>query len=262
MTRQSGLFWRRAVAAAGLLLLAVAFGGLPVARLAAPAADAPVVRARFIANSDSPFDQSVKEAVRDRVLALLGARLASPGSAATLARALQAALPSIEAAAQAEARAQGATYAVRVSYANAWFPEESLGRVRVDAGRYPALVVRLGQAAGHNWWGVLFPPLSLLGLPWASLPVRETGDAAAFDLSSLDPATLSQVRQALGSFSASDGAVPAFRLRDETILIVNRDRLSAEKPEIRWFVADMLRAAGRRLADSWHRWLAVAQAAR
>lgn len=271
---------RRAAGALGLLLLALSLLAVPVARLSPTEGGAVTIRARFVANSDSPFDQRVKAAVRDAVLDAMGPAWRRARSGAEMARELRSELPEIARVAERAAQAAGATYGVRASYGEAWFPEEHLGPVAVAAGRYPSLVVTLGKGAGHNWWGVLFPPLAALRLPWGDLPVVEAeGGGAAFDLSSLDPATLDEVRRVLdgdGAGSADADAaseastspvVQAFRLKDDSILIISGDGLSGDggrgaPTELRWYFADLVRDAGRSLAAAWQSFLASADAVR
>ena len=40
-----------------------------------------------------------------------------------------------------------------------YFPTRRYGVVRMPAGRYTAVRVKIGRAEGHNWWCVLYPAL-------------------------------------------------------------------------------------------------------
>ncbi len=97
-------------------------------------------RLRVIANSDSAADQSKKLCVRDAVL--------------SLARRWPAPLAPVRRA----ARAIDPTARVR------------RGNLAFGGYASPAIEIRLGRAAGHNWWGVLFPAQ---GVP--------AGEAAQFE---------------------------------------------------------------------------------
>lgn len=44
------------------------------------------------------------------------------------------------------------------------------GDLRFPAGNYEALCVRIGSAAGHNWWCVLFPSLCFVDETHAVVP--------------------------------------------------------------------------------------------
>lgn len=239
---------RRWLAAGMLLLLAASAASLPVAKVAA-SIDAPqVVRARFIANSDDPADQRVKDAVRDAVFAAFGDRFLKAPDGRALAAELRSDLPAIAAVARDAARAHGADYVVRVTYENAWFPAKRLGDLTLPPGRYPALVVRLGAAKGHNWWGVLFPPLGLVDFR-GDVRVAWTGSTATVDLSSLDPREVAAFEAALGR-AAPDGSTPAFRLHDHAVLVIDETQ-TQDDVHVRWFVRDWFERAVATVARSW-----------
>lgn len=117
------------------------------------------LRLHVRANSDSEADQAVKLAVRD---ALVEECAALFGDASDLDGALTAAeqaLPQLQRTAQRVVRRAGYSYPVRVRLAEEYFDTRRYGDYTLPAGRYQSLLVELGQAAGHNWWCVLFPPL-------------------------------------------------------------------------------------------------------
>jgi len=130
------------------------------AALAQALSDGTLIRLHIIADSDADGDQAVKLAVRDDLLAEFAPKLAedSPEGAR---QTLQALLPDLEAAAARSAKRNGFDGTVAVSYERSVFPTRLYGNVRVPAGTYDALVVRLGSASGHNWWCVMYPPLCL-----------------------------------------------------------------------------------------------------
>ena len=96
-----------ALAAALIVSLGLsAAGAAPVARDCA-SIQQKVVRLHILANSDSDADQAQKLRVRDRVLAETGDALAHTTSRAEAEAALTAMLPQVEAAAEAQLRADG-----------------------------------------------------------------------------------------------------------------------------------------------------------
>lgn len=142
--------------AAGALLLTA---GL-VAGVGARGALGPSLRLRVIAASNAAHDQRVKLAVRNAVLDALAPTLAAaPTNAAAVALA-RARLGAVAAIASTVAARFGQRATVRLGPAP--FPAERIGWLAFPAGRYPAVVVRLGAARGHNWWTVLFPPLAFV----------------------------------------------------------------------------------------------------
>lgn len=252
-------------AAFGAVLLAVPLVLLPVVRLAPAPGASEIVRVRFIANSDSAFDQAAKAAVRDAVLAAFGPRWRSAPSAADLARRIQEDLPQVAAVAREAALAAGAHYRVDVAFEDAWFPAERLGPLLLAPGREPSLIITLGAGRGRNWWGVLFPPLALLPVPWDALSAAGA-TPGAIDLAALDPALREALRTALAESSEASPseAVVAFRLEDDSVLVVDRRLLGgdASRPEVelRSYFADALREAGHRLLKALHGFAALAQA--
>lgn len=147
--------------ALGVLLLAPAvLLGLCAAGLAEPAPagwEELPFRLHIIANSDSAADQALKLQVRDGVVAYLGPLLAE---AETREQAEEIVVANLD---QLEALAAGITadfgYGARAEVGQFAFPAKRYGEIYLPAGEYQALRLQLGEAAGHNWWCVLFPPL-------------------------------------------------------------------------------------------------------
>lgn len=76
------------------------------------------------------------------------------------AAALQGDLASIQAAAEAALRQAGqATCSVAVRLCKERFPTRLYPTFSLPAGTYTSLRVELGEAAGRNWWCVVFPTL-------------------------------------------------------------------------------------------------------
>ncbi|MGN0747128.1 MAG: stage II sporulation protein R [Aristaeellaceae bacterium] len=119
-----------------------------------------LLRMHVVAQDDTPAMQAVKAPVRDAVRQAYAGHTAGEASLPMLPRAA-ALLPELTAAAQAAAREAG--YAGEVTVALEWaqFDQRTLDGLTIPAGRYPALMIRLGQARGQNWWGLLDPELAL-----------------------------------------------------------------------------------------------------
>ncbi len=117
-----------------------------------------LLRFHVIAEDDTAAMQAVKAPVRDAMRDVYAQAANMDASMLENAREL---LPRLTEAARRAAREQGFAGAVTVSLAEERFGTRLLeGRV-IPAGTYPALVVRLGEAQGHNWWGLLDPEASL-----------------------------------------------------------------------------------------------------
>ncbi len=122
-----------------------------------------VIRLHILANSDSDEDQAIKLKVRDMVLEKWGEKLKNAGATAEALKELEALLPDIRASIDEKLKALGADYGAALETGEYDFPERDYNGEAFPAGRYKALKVKLGDAAGQNWWCVMFPPLCLVG---------------------------------------------------------------------------------------------------
>ncbi|MBQ2614927.1 MAG: stage II sporulation protein R [Clostridia bacterium] len=141
-----------------------------------------VLRLHIVANSDTPCDQAVKIKVRNRILqdcGMLFADCASQEEAASIARERSGLICRV---AEKALRENGVFYPVSVRVEECRFPTKSYGGVRLPAGRYTAVNLRIGAGMGQNWWCVMYPPLCL------------TGDAVK-----ADEQTLAQLRKELSA---------------------------------------------------------------
>ena len=133
-----------------------------------------VVRLHVLANSDSEADQILKLAVRDAVLTETEGLLDGVGSREEAATVLQTQLPLLQGTAERTLAEQGSAYPVEVRLETAEFPTKTYDGFALPAGEYLALRVLIGEAAGQNWWCVVFPPLCTA----AASEVGETAIAA------------------------------------------------------------------------------------
>lgn len=147
------------------------------------------LRFHVVAHDDSPQMQHVKLCVRDAVHQRY---LTCGGGENMLIRASEL-LPQLTQAAVNAAKAEGFNAPVAVSLGRAPFDERMLGGRRIPAGEYPALIIRLGDGQGQNWWGLLDPELSAL---WAASDTEESGSICwDWSLSGL----MSAIRRFLGT---------------------------------------------------------------
>lgn len=127
---------------------------------------AKVVRFHVLANSDSEADQSLKLAVRDRVLAEYGTLLAECESKTETLSVLRQARQAICETATEEVAAQGYAYPVRVSLVREEFPLKQYDALLFPSGVYDALRIEIGAAEGQNWWCVLYPQMCFVDAAW------------------------------------------------------------------------------------------------
>lgn len=140
-------------------LLIAAFAVLPIHGEAAVYDS--VIRLHVLANSDSAEDQALKLLVRDAVLATATTLLKDVKTRNEAEKILTANLEPIRLAAEDTVRKNGCGDAVAVSLGAEEYPTRAYETLSFPAGEYLSLRVMIGEAAGQNWWCVLFPPLCL-----------------------------------------------------------------------------------------------------
>ena len=113
-----------------------------------------VLRLHVLAASDSETDQRLKLAARDAVMEYLAPLLEGCESREEAVLIAEENLPALARAA-ANASGQPATAYI----ARGDFPRREYGEFALPAGEYTALRIELAEAAGQNWWCVVFPPL-------------------------------------------------------------------------------------------------------
>lgn len=136
-----------------------------------------MIRLHVVANSDSDRDQALKLQVRDKVLAFTEETMRTAADRETANRALRVSLPAIEQMAEETLRENGCGDSVEVRLEPAEFPLKAYDGFRLPAGEYMALRVLIGEAAGQNWWCVVYPPLCMT----AASDVQETGIACGME---------------------------------------------------------------------------------
>lgn len=156
--------WIRELGAGiGFLLAVVLTLGMARRQTVAAQVREDTIRLHVLANSDTIEDQLLKLDVRDAILAALPAAVTQAETPQQAARALQNALPALQAAANKTLLAahSGQTAAVRLEQFD--FAAKDYGTFALPAGSYTALRVELGKAQGHNWFCVLYPALCVSG---------------------------------------------------------------------------------------------------
>lgn len=129
-----------------------------------------IFRLHVIANSDSKEDQDLKYKVRDNLIKYMN-NISSNCNTKKEAIDLvinyqnnfkQIALDTI--------KREGYDYTVNIEIGNFEFPTKQYGDISLPAGFYDALKVEIGEAKGHNWWCVMFPPLCFVDISSGVVP--------------------------------------------------------------------------------------------
>ena len=117
------------------------------------------LRLHILANSDSPADQGLKLKIRDAVLSHSGELFSGCDTRQKMVGAAQEQLSDIQRIAEQTAMHNGYDLPVTVSITDMFFETRRYDNVLLPAGTYTAVRIELGEAAGKNWWCVLYPPL-------------------------------------------------------------------------------------------------------
>ena len=129
-----------------------------------------VFRLHVIANSDSSEDQNLKYTVRDSVIEYINEISNNASSKDEVILIAQEHLSEIENIALQTIKDNGYNYPVKVSIGNFAFPSKKYGDITLPPGYYDALKIEIGEAAGQNWWCVMFPPLCFVDVTSGVVP--------------------------------------------------------------------------------------------
>ncbi|WP_081413227.1 stage II sporulation protein R [Aneurinibacillus terranovensis] len=117
------------------------------------------IRLRILANSDSPEDQQLKRQVRDQVIENVKKWSGEEENIQQARVIIQKHIPELQAIVNRMIKEKGFDYTATVQLRPTDFPTKMYGTQVFPAGQYEAVRIAIGQAAGQNWWCVLFPPL-------------------------------------------------------------------------------------------------------
>ena len=131
-----------------------------------------VFRFHVLANSDSDEDQALKLKVKEAILAYMKQELPESDSVDTTKEWAKVNLRTIEEVGQAVILREGYSYPIRAAVTTCIFPDKTYGDVTFPAGRYEALRIEIGKAAGQNWWCVLYPNLCFFDSVHAVVPKK------------------------------------------------------------------------------------------
>ena len=169
-----GVFMRKTVIISAVLILVVFVLGL--ANDLAGLEDG-LVRLHVVGASDSEEDQAVKLLVKDAVAEHLQESLMGAQTREEALELLRQELPKVEEIANRVLSENGFSETVQVTLTEEEFPRRDYDTFSLPAGIYQSLRVRIGEAAGKNWWCVVFPSFCLGA---ASEDLRDTAAGAGF----------------------------------------------------------------------------------
>lgn len=149
-----------------------------------------VFRLHVIANSDSDEDQSLKLQVRDKLLDYMNSITANVSSKDDAIKIAQDHQKDFQIIAEQTILDKGYSYLITVEIGNYEFPTKHYGDITLPSGYYDALRVKIGDACGHNWWCVMFPPLCFVDVTSGIVP-ESSKDQLKENMSSEDYSIIS-----------------------------------------------------------------------
>ncbi len=118
-----------------------------------------VLRLHILANSDSAEDQALKLKVRDAVVEQTAGLFDGVENETEARMVAEQTLSEIRQVAQQCVYDAGYRYPVTAELVDMYFTTRTYDTVTLPAGMYDAVRITIGEAAGQNWWCVVFPPL-------------------------------------------------------------------------------------------------------
>ncbi len=129
-----------------------------------------IVRFHVISAGDSEYEQALKLLVKNSVIELLDAELASVSSKDETLEKLSTLTPEIISLAKTVIKENGSDLSVTAAITNCYFPIKSYGDLTLPAGEYTAYQIVLGEGEGTNWWCVLYPRLCFVDATYGVVP--------------------------------------------------------------------------------------------
>lgn len=120
------------------------------------------IRIRIIPNSNSVYDQDIKNQVKDNVENYLYNLLSESRNIDDSRKIINNSIPEIENNIKNIFNENNYDKTFSVNYGLNYFPEKEYKGVKYNEGMYESLYITLGDGCGDNWWCVLFPPLCMM----------------------------------------------------------------------------------------------------
>lgn len=137
-----------------------------------------VFRFHVLANSNSDGDQELKRKVRDGILSYMKEQLPGEVDKEETKSWAEEHLRELEQVAKQIIVEEGYFYDVKAKVETVLFPKKTYGDITFPAGDYEALRILIGEAAGKNWWCVLYPNLCFIDSVHAVVPEEEKEELA------------------------------------------------------------------------------------
>lgn len=120
------------------------------------------IRIRVIANSNSRYDQEIKNKVKEYIEYDMYNLLEKTINLEEARNIIKNNLGNIENNINMLLKKEKYLLPFEVNFGLNYFPEKEFKGITYKEGYYESVVVTLGEGLGDNWWCVLFPPLCMI----------------------------------------------------------------------------------------------------
>lgn len=120
------------------------------------------LRIRIIANSDSEYDQKIKNELKNIIQIKMYNLLKDTKGINNARQVIQENLNDIDDSVKSTLQLLNYNLNYDINFGLNYFPSKEYKGISYEEGYYESLVITLGNGEGSNWWCILFPPLCLL----------------------------------------------------------------------------------------------------
>lgn len=120
------------------------------------------IRIRVVANSNSDYDQKIKQKVSTYLKGEMYQLLKNTRDINQVREIISNNIEKIDNSIYSILKKENYNLGYSINFGNNYFPEKTYKGITYDEGYYESVLVTLGKGEGENWWCVLFPPLCLI----------------------------------------------------------------------------------------------------
>lgn len=120
------------------------------------------IRIRVVANSDSEYDQKIKQKVSNLLKSEMYYLLKDVNDVKKARQIINDNLNKIDNNIYSLLKKENYNLGYTINYGENYFPEKNYKGITYSEGYYESILVTLGSGEGENWWCVLFPPFCLI----------------------------------------------------------------------------------------------------
>jgi stage II sporulation protein R len=120
------------------------------------------IRFRILANSNSSYDQGIKEKVSNELQSTMYNVLKDTSTVDEARNIIQTNINDFSNTVDRILKKENYSLGYNIDFGVHYFPKKQYKGIDYNEGKYESLLVKIGSGSGDNWWCVLFPPLCLL----------------------------------------------------------------------------------------------------